>query len=178
MSERIAIVGSREWPSWIISVIEARVRMLVRNLPHDATVISGGARGVDSWAVAEAKRIGLPFVEHRPAKYVRSMSYARACFARNSDIVTDATRVVAFPAPEPINNPLNSARGTWDTISKAHGRGMRLKVKCPYCCGNIPSWCFDKPAPGGRSQIPYHQSFCGPPCFQAWAARAKAALVG
>lgn len=56
----VAIVGSRDYQD------EISVRQFVRALAEkypDAIVISGGARGVDSWATSEATARGLATVE-------------------------------------------------------------------------------------------------------------------
>jgi hypothetical protein len=85
--EYVAVVGSREYPD------EERVRVFVRSLPSDSVLISGGARGVDSWAEDEARRHGM-IVHVYPADWKR---YGRrAGFIRNVDIVRSANRVVAF----------------------------------------------------------------------------------
>lgn len=56
--ERIAVVGSRDGIKLpdVREVMEA----LHRRNP-DATIVSGGARGVDRWAVEEAVRLGMDF---------------------------------------------------------------------------------------------------------------------
>ena len=53
----VGIVGSRRWKS------RAAVESLVKTLPPNTTVVSGGARGVDSWAVEYARKCGLKVKE-------------------------------------------------------------------------------------------------------------------
>ena len=93
---RLAIVGSRDYPD-----LEEVRRYLQRvvgkygqaRAPHLVTVISGGARGVDTTAAQEARRLGLP-VEEIPADWAR---YGKSAgFRRNHDIIDRATHVVAF----------------------------------------------------------------------------------
>jgi predicted Rossmann fold nucleotide-binding protein DprA/Smf involved in DNA uptake len=87
MAERIAIIGSRDYPDL------ERVRAYVRSLPSGVIVVSGGARGVDSAAESEARRRGLEVVSIRPdyAQHGR-----RAPLVRNAEIVAQSDRVVAF----------------------------------------------------------------------------------
>ena len=49
----VAIVGSRDYPH------PEHVWSYVATLPADTVVVSGGARGVDSWAAAAATHHGL-----------------------------------------------------------------------------------------------------------------------
>ena len=53
----VAIVGSRTFPHqhWVVE--------FVKRLQPDTVIISGGARGVDSWAVEAAEDVGMPTKE-------------------------------------------------------------------------------------------------------------------
>ncbi len=82
---KIAVVGSREYP-W-----EYLVRGFVRSLPASWEIVSGGARGVDRWAIDEAKLHGRPFYEFLPKD--RS---TQALFARNAEIAYDCDVMVGF----------------------------------------------------------------------------------
>lgn len=100
---KIAVVGSRE------GVNREAVEAFVGRLDPEGTVlISGGARGVDTWAAEAAERRGIRTVVIRPnwKKYGRT-----AGFKRNNDIVLAADDVVAFWDMK--------SRGTLDTIKKA-----------------------------------------------------------
>ena len=101
---RVAIVGSRGYDKLEL------VRQYVRGLPTDTVVVSGGALGVDSTAVTEAKLCGLATTVYLPewAKYGKS-----AGFRRNVLIVNDADVVVAF----------------WDGKSKGTKHSMDLAVQ-------------------------------------------------
>lgn len=85
---RVAIIGSRKWPS------PALIRSLVATLPADTVVVSGGAIGVDSWAVEAAKGRGLGWKEHRPeyGKHPPKL----APLKRNETIINDSDAVYAF----------------------------------------------------------------------------------
>jgi predicted Rossmann fold nucleotide-binding protein DprA/Smf involved in DNA uptake len=87
MGESVAIVGSRDWPE------PDAVRDYVNSLSIDDTVISGGARGVDTIAEIAAIERGLAFVKYPPRYDLYGKS---ATFIRNKEIVVHADRVVAF----------------------------------------------------------------------------------
>ena len=84
---KIAIVGSRNWTDE-----QAVIDYVNKLAPHD-TVISGGARGVDTFAEHAARRRGLEF-KCFPAN--RARSGTSAGFRRNAEIVAAADRIVAF----------------------------------------------------------------------------------
>ncbi len=108
---KVAIVGSRTWPD------AERIRRYVWSLPMDTIVVTGGAKGVDSIAEATATERGLGVTVHRPDY---SKGGRAAPLARNSLIVADADRVVAFWDGQ--------SRGTADTIGKAEKAGVELEV--------------------------------------------------
>lgn len=87
MSDRIAIVGSRDYPHL------DQVRAYVAGLPEGTTIISGGARGVDSVAAEAAKARGLAVVVYLPDWKTHGR---RAGLVRNHDIVAAADAVTAF----------------------------------------------------------------------------------
>src|ERR1035437_3044401 len=88
---KIAIVGSRDFAN------EAQVRAFVHTLPASTVVVSGGARGVDSWAASEARKLNLGVLEFFGKWRDDDGAYNRAAgFDRNKDIVAAADRVVAF----------------------------------------------------------------------------------
>lgn len=98
---KIAIVGSRDYHD------PQAVADTVAGLPGDTTVISGGARGVDSWAERAARARGLA-VEIHPANW--DAYGRRAGFVRNYTIVKSADRVIAF----------------WDGKSKGTAHSIRV----------------------------------------------------
>lgn len=111
MGERVAIVGSRDWPD------PERVRAYVRSLPPGTVVVSGGAKGVDTWAVDEACLCGLE-CHGCPAEWE---AHGRAAGPiRNSVIVANCDRVVAFW--------YGDSRGTADTVRKARRAGKPVEV--------------------------------------------------
>ena len=114
MSERIAIVGSRNFPTPDL------VRKMVSNLPAGSIIVSGGARGVDSWAEAAAGQRGVKtLIFHadwdglgRKARHIR-----------NEEILTNADRVIAFWD--------RASRGTLHTLVMASRAGLPFEVFDP-----------------------------------------------
>lgn len=109
---RVAIVGSRDYPDLI------HVRLYVRHEMHAGDVlISGGARGVDATAEAEAKRRGLDVLSIRP-NY--DLYGRRAPLVRNEDIVAGCDALVAFWD--------GKSHGTMHTVNLAKRRGIPIKI--------------------------------------------------
>lgn len=105
---KIAVIGSRGIARIDCAKIGAR---------RGDTIISGGARGVDSLAAAYARANGLALVEHFPDY----SHYGKAApHVRNKMIVADADRVVAFWD--------GKSRGTKNTIDKAKRYGKRVDI--------------------------------------------------
>ena len=112
---RVAIIGSRDYPN--LEVVRSYVASL---LSEGDVVVSGGARGVDKAAEEAAKARGLKVVSIRPqwGKFGRA-----AGFRRNSDIVAQCDRLVAFWD--------GKSRGTQDSIRKAKAAGKEVQVVLP-----------------------------------------------
>jgi predicted Rossmann fold nucleotide-binding protein DprA/Smf involved in DNA uptake len=108
---KIAVVGSREYANL------ALVRQFVWECERDTVIVSGGALGVDSVAVGEAKRLGMPYEVHLPdwSRYGRW-----AGIKRNRDIVNSADEVVAFWD--------GKSRGTKSTIEMAREAGKPVRI--------------------------------------------------
>lgn len=86
---KVAIVGSRKYPD------EREVRVFVALLAledPELVVISGGAKGVDTWAESEAQRCGVPIELYLPHW---AMGKA-AGLMRNREIAQVCDRMVAF----------------------------------------------------------------------------------
>lgn len=117
---KIAIVGTRNpgvsyqaWESILISKINASEITLI---------ISGGAKGIDTYAKLFAGRHHIPLMEYLPdySKYGR-----KATLYRNTQIVREASAVIAFP--------FSDSKGTFHSIREAE----RLR-KCLIVV-NVPS---------------------------------------
>lgn len=122
MKRAFAIVGSRTYPAdrEYYDRLEPEeqenidhegrrfVEAFMYHLEGSLTIVSGGARGPDTWAAEIGRDMGFRVVEIRPnwEKYGRG-----AGFHRNTEIVRAADDVVAFW--DQVSN------GTFDTIKKA-----------------------------------------------------------
>lgn len=110
---KIAIVGSRE-PGNINFAKELEKRI---NIQSGDTIISGGAKGIDSLVAEYATAHGLALVEIRP-------NYAKngrgATFIRNREIVDNADMVVAFWN--------GTSKGTKYTIDYANKKGVTTLI--------------------------------------------------
>lgn len=111
MSKRVAVVGSRDFPNldW--------VTYFVLDQPKDATVITGGARGVDRAAEDAARRRGcnLLVIDADWETHGKAAGYRR-----NVQIVEEAECVVAFWD--------GKSKGTKHTIDLALKHHKRLEV--------------------------------------------------
>lgn len=107
--KRVGIVGSREYPDL------EEVREFIGSLPPSVTIVSGGARGVDTAARSAAREFKLKYKEW-PAEW--NLYGRQAGFMRNAQIVKDSDIVIAF----------------WDGISKGTQHTIELcdqfRVRC------------------------------------------------
>ncbi len=85
---KVAIVGSRKFANL------AAVRAYVAILVPETIVISGGAIGVDTVAVAAAKKLGLEWKVILPDYEMYGPKIAP--LIRNQQIATECNRMVAF----------------------------------------------------------------------------------
>lgn len=112
---KLGIVGSRnpgvsyqDWEKLLLAKIDpSKVEM----------VISGGAKGVDTYAKIFAGRHHIPYMEFAPQYSV----YGKyATLKRNTQIVKEATTVVAFPTAD--------SRGTLHSMREAERLKRNLIV--------------------------------------------------
>jgi predicted Rossmann fold nucleotide-binding protein DprA/Smf involved in DNA uptake len=118
---KVAIVGSRNYPHE--DLVREFVRRLMARDPK-LVIVSGGARGPDSWAETEARRHSVP-VDIIPADW--DTHGRRAGILRNSTIVARSERVIAFWD--------GKSNGTMDTVRKAKAQGKKVVVIGP---GRVP----------------------------------------
>ena len=114
----LLVTGSREVPGLdylaVVDVFESVD-------PPPVKLICGGARGIDTFAANWARMKGIPFEIYAPDTAGKSKrEAARACLARNTDLVRDATEVLAIWD--------GFSRGTRDTIKKASDAGKPIRV--------------------------------------------------
>lgn len=116
---KIAVIGSRppslpnryDLQKWEDET-RSKVYEWVSCFPDHTIIVSGGARGVDSYARGAAERYGLICIEVRPAWRRRDGTQDKnAGHRRNSVIIDLADEVVAFWD--------GRSRGTEDSIVKA-----------------------------------------------------------
>lgn len=112
---RLGIVGSRnpgiayqEWEQLLLAKIDpSKVEL----------VVSGGAKGVDTFAKLFAARHHIPYMEFAP-NYAEYGRYAT--LKRNTEIVSHSSVVIAFPTA--------SSKGTLHTMKEAQRLDRRLIV--------------------------------------------------
>lgn len=112
---KLAIIGTRnpgvsyqEWEKLLLGKI---------NPDEIQMIISGGAKGIDTFAKLFATRHHKPYMEFAPQYSV----YGRyATLKRNTQIVREASTVIAFPSAE--------SRGTYHSIKEAQRLGRRVIV--------------------------------------------------
>lgn len=111
---KIAVVGSRDYSD------RRQVEDYIDSLPPDTVIISGGARGVDTWAVLRARkrRMDVIVLNANWTKHGKA-----AGMIRNAEIVNQADKVVAFWD--------GSSAGTLNTINRATKAGKFVKSFSP-----------------------------------------------
>ena len=118
---RLAIVGTRE-PS--ISYDEWKEIILSKWwFKHADTIVSGGARGIDSYGKKLATECKLKYKEFKPDYKKDGMG---APLVRNTKIIAYADFVAAFPLKGYQDGEVS--RGTADSIKKAKKWNKRLYV--------------------------------------------------
>lgn len=113
----LAIVGSRTFKGSIEEDVSEFILKKMGQVPK--LIVSGGARGVDSLAVAYARKHKIPYKTFLPEW---SKLGKKAGLARNTDIINAATHVIAFPDKKGGN-------GTRDSIRKAQKLNKILEIK-------------------------------------------------
>lgn len=133
--EVVAIVGSRGFTE--VQLVERVIERLI-DTHETLTIISGGARGVDTFVRETCRRYGFHFCHEDPdlsglAHLPLSRHFVefradwdkhgkRAGYLRNRDVVRHASRVIALFAPGP-NTP-----GTANVIDMATTAGLPTHV--------------------------------------------------
>jgi predicted Rossmann fold nucleotide-binding protein DprA/Smf involved in DNA uptake len=117
---KIAIVGSRTRDC------KDEVFKAVAALSPTDVVVSGGARGVDSWAAEAARERGMEVIEHLPniSKGASRQEAIAELMGRNTKIAQECDEMIAFPHLE-----ANGKGGTWDSIRKARKMGKTVDIR-------------------------------------------------
>lgn len=105
---RVLVTGSRDWKD--VGIVREALRVTAQD---GATLVHGGARGLDTIAGRVAEQLGYT-VEVHPAAWSRGK---RAGIERNAKMVAlGADYCFAFPLPQSI--------GTWDCAKRAKAAGI------------------------------------------------------
>lgn len=119
---KVGIIGSRNRCD-----VEDRVNVynLVNSLEIGTTVVSGGCRGIDTYAEEAAKRRGLDTLIFKPIlnDHDSYSSMVKAYHERNRKIVDTADLIYAFPAVSGLSG------GTKNTVDYAIKRGKKVVFK-------------------------------------------------
>jgi predicted Rossmann fold nucleotide-binding protein DprA/Smf involved in DNA uptake len=114
---KVAIIGSREKYLADPDAVRNQVLGFVLELPREKTIVSGGARGVDSYASEAARIVGLTF-ELFLADWDKYGKSAGAI--RNKLVIEAADRIVAFWDGE--------SPGTYNGLRQAKAAGKPIQV--------------------------------------------------
>ncbi len=118
---KLAIVGSRNFQNE--KLVRAAVRYACQLIVDDLQIVSGGAKGVDTWAVDEfIKLTGRSAKVFNPKKYpgMTFKDIRDALFLRNKRIVDSADAVLAFWTVD--------STGTANTVTYAKLKNLPVKV--------------------------------------------------
>ena len=93
---KVGIVGSRRRHD------KENVIKLVDSLKSDDIVVSGGCRGVDTWAVNRAKERGLQVIIFSPdlSNVKNRVDMIKRYYERNKKIVENSSVIYAFVSPD------------------------------------------------------------------------------
>lgn len=103
-----------------LEVLKAMTRAASK--PGFEGFVSGGAKGVDTWAEDVAGKLGEKIHIYRPESE-KGKTFAARAYARNSRIVKQADMILAFYDPRRMKSP-----GTGDTVAKAQKAGREVHV--------------------------------------------------
>ena len=112
----IAVIGSREYKDKLKVWGELQKHIRFNYNSFEVTIISGGARGVDTWAEKWAKAKGIKTEIIKPINKADKLSY----LLRNVEIVTKADKIIAFWD--------GKSRGTKFTIDYALARHKPVEI--------------------------------------------------
>lgn len=120
MNQKVGIVGSRRYKQ------KEKVYRLVDSLSNNCIVVSGGCKGVDTWAVERAKEKSLKTIEFLPDKdkLMKAKHYGEVvqCFYdRNKKIAQEVDILYAFVVED-------RKGGTEVTITFTKGFGKKVVI--------------------------------------------------
>ena len=116
---KVGIVGSRRRTD------KKSIEKLVASLPEGTTIVSGGCKGVDTWAVKAGRERGFPIMEflpYKPPDDSPRWEFTKAYYNRNRKIVEASDIIYAFVAEDRTG-------GTENTIKHAQELGVPVELK-------------------------------------------------
>lgn len=120
---KVGIIGSRERNK---PEDRKEVFNLVSQLDRNDIVVSGGCRGIDSWAIDAARKNNMRTRVFLPIKLDECESYVdmvRAFYSRNREIVDFSDILYAFPSRAGLKG------GTQYTVNYASRIGKKVIIK-------------------------------------------------
>lgn len=113
----LAIVGSRDYSEYDNFCIHLNYWIKTHPGLKINSIVSGGAKGVDSLAHKYAETHNIPITIH----YANWVKYGRSAGPmRNQLIVNNATHLIAFPDERSV--------GTWDSVNKAKKKKIAVTI--------------------------------------------------
>ena len=114
---RTAIVGSRRYLN------KKEVERIVSLTADHDIIISGGCRGVDTWAIEKAQELGRETKIFRPnfRAIKNKFEMIKRFYERNLKVAREADRIIAFVAPD-------RKGGTENTIKQAQKLGKPVFI--------------------------------------------------
>jgi hypothetical protein len=107
----LGVAGARTFTNYDAFCEKMNLAIASWGMPE--RVVSGGARGADSLARRWCKEHNVPIDEKKPNWERNGRA---AALMRNTEIVADATHLIAFPS--------HTGSGTQDTMRKAEKKGI------------------------------------------------------
>lgn len=115
MGNKVAIIGARN-PSISYEDWKEKYQNLILSYSPEF-IVSGGAKGIDSYAKQLSKDLNIPLLEFKPDYKTYGK---KAPLQRNTLIVENSDVIIAFPS--------ESSKGTYDTIRKARELNKTVRV--------------------------------------------------
>ena len=127
---KIGIVGSRKRSfnkdGTVNKETKKEVEDLINSIDVDDTIVSGGCKGVDSFAIDYAIKRGMDTHVYPPFIY-DTMTYGEMTqeyYRRNREVVDSCDKLYAF-----ISKDMIKKGGTWYTVEYARKKGKPVVFK-------------------------------------------------
>lgn len=164
----VGIVGASQIPSDMKKGFKARITQKLKSIQAELKkqkkamiVVSGGARGVDSFAVEIAEGLNIPTVVFNPEE----QSWSKGFKARNHLIAVHSHRLLNFvlkqgeykqcPKPE-----YNHQTGKMEFAKPEDWKTVKYDTNCTHCIDNTSYHKDDKPIDHQKSGGCYTRNVC------------------